>query len=205
MAEAAARIAAVAPDVLALQGIDWDAGGLAIGAIGAALEAAGHAMPYVHAGPTNRGVPATADGDLDGDGRTLEGDDMHGWARYTGEGAMAILSRHPLGPAADLSGLLWADLPGRAAHGGGRHRPAVGALCRAPPVDDGALGGARGPARRDGDRRRRTTRRPRSSTGRRTATAGARRTRRHSGGRGWTGRWRACLAGRRRRRGRWSC
>ena len=112
MAEAAVRIAAVAPDVLALQGIDWDAGGLAIGAIGAALEAAGHPMPYVHAGPTNRGVPASADGDLDGDGRTLEGDDMHGWARYTGEGAMAILSRHPLGPPVDLSGLLWADLPG---------------------------------------------------------------------------------------------
>ena len=110
--EAAARIAAVAPDVLALQGLDWDAGGLAIGAIGAALKAAGHPMPHVLAGPTNRGVPATADGDLDGDGRLLEADDMHGWARFTGQGSMAILSRHPLGEAVDLSGLLWADLPG---------------------------------------------------------------------------------------------
>lgn len=112
MAATAAAIAGVAPDVLALQGLDWDAGGLAIAALGEALATAGHPMPYVHAGPTNRGVPATAGGDLDGDGRTLEGDDMHGWARYTGQGSMAILSRHPLGEATDLSRLLWSDLPG---------------------------------------------------------------------------------------------
>ena len=111
VADAAARIAAAAPDVLAMQGLDWDAEGLAIGALGAALEAAGHPMPFVHAGPTNRGVPATQDGDLDGDGRTFEGDDMHGWARYSGQDGMAILSRFPLGEVADLSRLLWSDLP----------------------------------------------------------------------------------------------
>ncbi len=112
MLATAEAIAALAPDVLALQGLDWDAGGLAVAAIGEALAAAGHAMPHVLARPTNRGVPATADGDLDGDGRTLEGDDMHGWARYTGQGAMAVFSRHPLGEVVDLSGVLWSDLPG---------------------------------------------------------------------------------------------
>lgn len=112
VAEAIARIAAAAPDVLALQGLDWDEGGLAIGAVVAALDAAGHPMPHVHAGLVNRGVPVTASGDLDGDGRTWEGDDMHGWARFAGQGSMAILSRYPLGEVVDLSGLLWADLPG---------------------------------------------------------------------------------------------
>ena len=107
--EAAARIASARPDVVVLQGIDWDMEGRALAALADRVAAHGHEMPHMLAPSGNRGVPA---GDLDGDGRTDRAADMHGWAIFRGQGSMAVLSRYPLALEADLSGLLWRELPG---------------------------------------------------------------------------------------------
>ena len=95
--------------MIALQGIDWDLEGRAVMALAERVAAHGHPMEHVLAPAGNRGVPA---GDLDGDGRTGRAADMHGWATFRGQGAMAVLSRYPLSLEADLSALLWRDLPG---------------------------------------------------------------------------------------------
>ena len=91
-----------------LQDIDWDLEGLALSALADRVAAHGHPMPYRLAPEGNRGRPA---GDLDGDGRTDRAADMHGWATFRGQGAMAVLSRLPVTLSADLSELLWRDLP----------------------------------------------------------------------------------------------
>ena len=95
--------------MIVLQGIDWDLEGQAVEALAERIGAHGHALPNVLAPPTNRGVTA---GDLDGDGRTDRAADMHGWATFRGQGAMAVLSRYPLSLTADLTELRWRDLPG---------------------------------------------------------------------------------------------
>ncbi len=103
-------IAKAAPDVLVLQGIDWDHGGHAIAALADALADAGADYPHRHAGRPNAGM--RTDLDLDGNGRTAEPRDAQGFGRFPGEGAMAVLSRHPLGPVRDFTDMLWRDLPG---------------------------------------------------------------------------------------------
>lgn len=107
-----AGIATTAPDILLLTGIDWDHGGLALAALSARLSASGHPMAHAHAPPQNAGVDSGAD--LDGDGRAGTPDDAQGWGRFTGQAAMAVLSRWPIdaGAALDLSRVLWRDLPG---------------------------------------------------------------------------------------------
>lgn len=93
-------------DVLVLSGLDHDAGGTALSALNDSL-----AQPYPHLVPLrpNAGVPTGFD--LDGDG-ILGPRDAQGWGRFPGQGGMAVLSRHPIGPVTDLTGLLWRDLPG---------------------------------------------------------------------------------------------
>jgi hypothetical protein len=93
------------PDVLVLSGIDHDAHGAALAALNATLP-----RPYPHliALRPNAGIPTGRD--LDGDGR-IGPRDAQGWGRFPGQGGMAVLSRHPLGPVTDLTGLLWRDLP----------------------------------------------------------------------------------------------
>lgn len=100
------------PDIIALQGIDWDLDGLAITALSDRLRAAGLDMPHVFAPQTNAGLET--DLDLDGDGRTSGPGDAQGWGRFTGNGSLAILSRFPIrrSEVRDLSDLLWQDLPG---------------------------------------------------------------------------------------------
>ena len=100
--------------MIALQGFDWDLEGRALAAFADRLAALGHPMPFALAPPGNRGLHA---GDLDGDGRTDRAADMHGWATFRGQAAMAVLSRHPVALEADLSALLWRDLPGAARTG----------------------------------------------------------------------------------------
>jgi hypothetical protein len=51
--------------------------------------------------------------DLDGDGRLGGAADAQGFGEFTGQGGMAILSRHPIGPVTDHSAFLWRDLPGQ--------------------------------------------------------------------------------------------
>ena len=104
---AAAVIAAAAPDVLVLNGIDYDHDNLTLKAFTALVAARGHAMEHVFAARPNSGWATALD--LDGDGRLGGPGDNQGWGRYAGDGGMAVLSRLPLGEVRDLSGLIWAE------------------------------------------------------------------------------------------------
>lgn len=107
----AAIVAEAQPDILALQSVDYDRGGAALGALQDLIAAAGHPMPHRFARPPNTGIPTGAD--LDGDGRKGGPRDAQGFGYFAGQGGMAVLSRFPIdaGAAVDLSSTLWADLP----------------------------------------------------------------------------------------------
>jgi len=107
-----AQIAAVNPDVLVLQGIDWDYENRALQALQNRLKQAGSDYPYLFARLPNSGM--ASDLDLDGDGRLGGPRDSQGYGNFTGEGGNAVLSRLPIEYDAvrDLSPLLWRDLPG---------------------------------------------------------------------------------------------
>ncbi len=102
-------IASAAPDVLVLNGFDWDAGGYALDALVGLLAAAGVDYPHRFAAMPNAGLESGFD--LDGNGRLGEARDSHGYGAFTGAGGMAVLSRLPLGAVRDFSTFLWADLP----------------------------------------------------------------------------------------------
>ncbi|WP_247716885.1 endonuclease/exonuclease/phosphatase family protein [Gymnodinialimonas ceratoperidinii] len=103
-----AVIAEVDPDILALQDMDYDGNHLALAALAEALE-----YPHYLTLRPNSGLLTGLD--LDGDGRTDGPRDAHGYGRFSGQGGMALLSRHPIGEVADHSSHLWAELPGNAA------------------------------------------------------------------------------------------
>lgn len=96
------------PDVLALQGMDYDFGLEALTAFNNQLS-----IPYryVFALPTNRGLRTGVD--ADDDGRKGDAPDAQGFGRFYGQGALALLSRHPLETdlVQDFTELLWIDLP----------------------------------------------------------------------------------------------
>jgi endonuclease/exonuclease/phosphatase family metal-dependent hydrolase len=106
-----AALAAVDADVVALQGIDYDLEGRALDALAEATAEAGAPYPHRFAAPPNAG--RMTDLDLDGDGRLGGPGDAQGYGRFFGQGAMAILSRHPIAAedARDFSDILWRDLP----------------------------------------------------------------------------------------------
>jgi hypothetical protein len=110
VADVVAVIVAAAPDVLLITGFDHDYEGHALAAFGDLLDAAGHGMPHFFAARPNAGLPSGLD--LDGNGRLGEARDAQGYGVFTGQGGMAVLSRHPLGEPRDFSDFLWADLPG---------------------------------------------------------------------------------------------
>lgn len=107
-----AVIVHVAPDILALQGIDWDYDGVALAAFADRLEEAGQAYPYRFALRPNSGMATGLD--MDGDGRRGRPRDAQGYGLFTGQGGMAILSRYPIlhGEVQDFTPMLWRDLPG---------------------------------------------------------------------------------------------
>lgn len=98
------------PDVIALQGLDYDLSGATLAALGAALAQAGHDLPYVFAARPNSGWRTGLD--HDGDGYADGPRDAQGFGWYSGQGGMAVLSRYPLGDVQDFSDYLWKDLPG---------------------------------------------------------------------------------------------
>lgn len=106
---AGAVIAQADADILVLQGMDWDLGGLALRALADHLGGLGLSYPYLRAFEPNAGRQIGMD--FDNDGRFGEPEDAagHGWFR--GEGGMAILSRLPLGAVYDATPFLWQDLP----------------------------------------------------------------------------------------------
>jgi hypothetical protein len=114
-AQIAAVIAVItraAPDILALQGFDWDYDGIALEAFADQLNAAGIDYRYAHAPRPNSGL--ATDLDLDGDGRKGGPGDAQGYGEFSGAGGIAILSRFPIlsDHAINYSALLWRDVPG---------------------------------------------------------------------------------------------
>jgi len=105
-------IAAVRPDILTLQGFDYDLDGLALGALADRLRAEGLDYPHLFALRPNTGLRTELD--LDGDGRAGGPGDAQGFGFFAGQGGMAILSRFPVltDKVRDFSALLWRDLPG---------------------------------------------------------------------------------------------
>ncbi|MEY8840610.1 endonuclease/exonuclease/phosphatase family protein [Cribrihabitans sp. XS_ASV171] len=104
-------IAAVRPDILALQGIDWDHDGAGLAALAKRLSAAGLDYPFRHASRPNGGLASGVD--LDGDGRLGGPGDAQGWGDYTGRNGIAVLSRFPIAEGRrDFTGTLWRDVPG---------------------------------------------------------------------------------------------
>ncbi len=101
-----------APDILALQGFDWDYDGVALAAFVETLARAGVQYPFQYAPRPNSGLATGLD--MDGDGRKGGAGDAQGYGRFSGQGGMAVLSRFPIlsGQAQDLSDVLWRDVPG---------------------------------------------------------------------------------------------
>ncbi|MBQ4826081.1 endonuclease/exonuclease/phosphatase family protein [Leisingera sp. HS039] len=107
-------ISAAQPDVLALQGIDWDYEGRSLAALAGLLAEAGAAYPYRVFLQPNTGLPPPALLDMDGNGRTGGPRDNQGYGRFRGQGGIALLSRLPVDRDGirEFSALLWRDLPG---------------------------------------------------------------------------------------------
>ena len=105
-------LADVAPDIVALQGVDHDHDLHTLHAMRDAIARDGPEYPYIFARAPNAGIATGLD--MDGDGRVRRGSDAQGYGRFSGHGGMAILSRYPIDSTAvrDLSGLLWRDVPG---------------------------------------------------------------------------------------------
>jgi hypothetical protein len=106
-----AVIARHAPDVLAIQNFDWDHEQTALTAFAELLADAGAPYPHRFSARPNSGL--ATDLDLDGDGRLGGPGDAQGFGAFTGQGGLAVLSRHPIATAqiTNLSGVLWTDLP----------------------------------------------------------------------------------------------
>ncbi|WP_410000778.1 endonuclease/exonuclease/phosphatase family protein [Roseovarius atlanticus] len=110
--ESVARlIARATPDIIALQGIDYDHDLIAARALVRRISAHGHDLPHVFALRPNTGM--TTGLDLDGDGRKGRPRDAQGYGTFAGQGGMAILSRFPVltEDVRDFSGILWRDMP----------------------------------------------------------------------------------------------
>ena len=110
IAAVVAVLAETRPDILLLTDFDWDYEGRALDAFAARLTQARLAYPHHFAAQPNAGMASGLD--LDADGRLGTADDAQGFGTFTGQGGMAILSRHPIGPVTDHSAALWRDLPG---------------------------------------------------------------------------------------------
>ena len=104
-------IAATSPDILILQNFDFDLENRALAAFNAALGKIARPYPYLFARRPNTGLRTELD--MDGNGRMAEPRDAQGYGRFSGQGGMAILSRHPIikEDVQDYSTLLWRDLP----------------------------------------------------------------------------------------------
>ena len=104
-------IAKVAPDILAIQGLDWDYDNAALNALCDQLAQSGALYPHRLSLQPNSGL--ATDLDLDGDGRFGGAGDAQGFGQFTGQGGLAVLSRYPVlsDQVRNLSDVLWRDLP----------------------------------------------------------------------------------------------
>jgi endonuclease/exonuclease/phosphatase family metal-dependent hydrolase len=101
----------VQPDIIALQGIDYDLRGTALKALVDDLAADG--LRYSHMFTTAPNAGQASGLDLNGNGKLGDADDAHGYGRFNGYGGMAVLSHFPIRHNAveDFSSVLWPDLP----------------------------------------------------------------------------------------------
>jgi hypothetical protein len=101
----------IRPDVIALQGIDYDLRQRALDALKDRLSDAG--LPYLHSFTAAPNAGQASGLDLNGNGRMGDADDAHGFGRYNGMGGMAVLSRFPIdrNAAEDYTAMLWRELP----------------------------------------------------------------------------------------------
>lgn len=103
-------IAAADADILVLLNLDHDADLVALDTLAGRLAEKGHPYPHRLARMPNSGRPTGVD--LDGDGRSWRARDAVGFGFFTGDGGMALLSRHPIGAVRDFSAMPWVTLPG---------------------------------------------------------------------------------------------
>lgn len=105
-------LTATRPDIVALQGLDWDLEGLALSALQQALNDAGLVYDHSFSAQPNSGIETAFD--LDGDGKMGGPGDAQGWGRFTGQSGLAVLSRYPIATdqVQSYTSLLWRDLPG---------------------------------------------------------------------------------------------
>lgn len=96
-------------DILLLTGFDWDLGNEALTRFRQKLDERNAGYAHAFSDRPNSGVQSGLD--LDGDGRFGTPDDAQGYGRFTGSRGMALLSRLPFEVTADLTLMLWQDLP----------------------------------------------------------------------------------------------
>ncbi len=98
-------------DILVLSDIDYDHANLALGAFADRLGE----YPYRFHPETNRGFPTGLD--LNRNGRLGDPDDALGYGEFRGSGALAVLSRFPIGTdrIVERTDLAWLDLAGHIA------------------------------------------------------------------------------------------
>ncbi|WP_420569109.1 endonuclease/exonuclease/phosphatase family protein [Thalassovita sp.] len=101
-------ISQAAPDVILLQGMDYDRGLQSAQALRQRISEQGLDLPHLFAFAPNTGVRTGFD--LNGDGRRHGPEDAHGYGRFAGQGGMVLLSRYPFRNGQDFSGQLWSDL-----------------------------------------------------------------------------------------------
>jgi hypothetical protein len=102
-------VAHIAPDILFLQGVDYDADLLGAAALQQQFEKAGVFYPYLFALSPNTGMPTGLD--MNGDGYLHDAEDAQGFGTFLGASGLLLMSRWPIGEVRDLSALLWRDLP----------------------------------------------------------------------------------------------
>lgn len=104
-------IAHVSPDILLINSFDYDLGNVALNAFADLLATRTKPYPYRFALLPNTGMPTGLD--MDGDGRTGDPRDAQSYGRFSGQGGMAILSRHPINTemVQDFSALKWVNFP----------------------------------------------------------------------------------------------
>lgn len=114
-AEAVARVIAHnAPDILLLQGVDYDAELHGARALRNLVAKAGLHYPHIFALRPNTGMVTGVD--LNGDGRKDGAADAQGFGYFSGQRGMVLFSRWPIevDKVQDFSSLLWQNLPGAA-------------------------------------------------------------------------------------------
>ncbi|KIN68070.1 Endonuclease/exonuclease/phosphatase [Sulfitobacter donghicola DSW-25 = KCTC 12864 = JCM 14565] len=94
------------PDIIALQGVDYDLRLTALRALADGLN-----YPFLYSARPNAGQSTGLD--MNGNGRFGDADDAQGYGRFYGMGSMAVMSRFPIETDAveDYSAFLWRDLP----------------------------------------------------------------------------------------------